>query len=273
MQRFTFSVAKFVCLRYDISMKILLSNDDGIDSIGIAALLKELAPLYEVMVSAPATQQSAVSKALTLYNPLRATPHNILGYPNVEAFAVSGTPVDCIRLGLGNLLSSMPDIAISGINVGHNIGTDTLYSGTCAAAQEAAVRGIPAIALSCCSFRPEHIDTAAKIAHTMIQVLKNHPLPFGAYYNVNVPDLPMEQIKGIRQTKLGIVEYENEYIKREDNIGRDYYWAPRLKISNLQDKDTDERWSKEGWVTVTPLTFNNAVTGVSLEELTIDGSV
>ncbi len=254
-------------------MKILLSNDDGIDSIGMAALIKELSPLYEVMVVAPATQQSAVSKALTLYSPLRANAYSLRDFPTVEAYAVSGTPVDCVRLGLGNLISSRPDIAISGINIGHNVGTDTLYSGTVAAAQEAAIRGIPSIALSCCSFKPEHMDTAARVAHTVIAILKSNPLPFGAFYNVNVPDLPYSKLKGIRQTELGLVEYDEEYIKRIYNIDRDYYWAPRIKHKDLENKDTDERWIKEGWVTITPLTFNNRVREINLEGIELDSTV
>lgn len=248
-------------------MKILLSNDDGIDSIGILELLKVLSPQHEVAVAAPATQQSAVSKALTLYSPLRAKKHSIAGFERIEAYAVSGTPVDCVRLGLGNLISRKPEIAISGINIGHNLGTDTLYSGTCAAAQEAAVRGIPAIALSCASFSPKHMDTAARIAPIIIELLKRHPLPFGAYYNVNVPDLPFEQLKGLKQTALGVVEYAETYERRTDTIGRDYYWAPREKLSLTDGRDTDERWIKEGWVTITPLTYNNSLNDMRLEGL------
>lgn len=248
-------------------MKILLSNDDGIDAIGIRELLKALTPIHEVSVCAPMTQQSAVSRALTLYSPLRAQKRVIAGFEDIEAWAVGGTPVDCIRLGLGNLCSTMPELVISGINIGQNMGTDTLYSGTCAAALEAAVRHIPAIAMSCCSFDPKHMDVAARIAVLMADYTIKNPLPFGAFYNVNVPDVPFEQLKGIRQTNLGVIEYEKEYICRQDGIGKDYYWAPRVKLAQAGPRDTDERWNAENWVTVTPLSFNNAVPNISMAGL------
>ncbi|MDO4543848.1 MAG: 5'/3'-nucleotidase SurE [Clostridia bacterium] len=246
-------------------MNILISNDDGIGAVGIKALVDELSSKHSLTVVAPAIQQSAVSKALTLYSPLRAERVTLSGHEEIEAFAVMGTPVDCIRLGLGNLISQKPDLVISGINVGHNVGTDTLYSGTCAAAQEAAIRGFNSLALSCCSFKPRHMDTAAKVGARMIEYIKKLPPPFGVFYNVNIPDLPFEELKGIKRARLGIVRYEDEYIRRVDTIGRDYYWAPRQKINDLKNEDTDERWVFEGYVTITPLSYNNDVKSLVLE--------
>ncbi|MDO4564329.1 MAG: 5'/3'-nucleotidase SurE [Clostridia bacterium] len=248
-------------------MNILLCNDDGIDAIGIRTLINALAPCHRVCVVAPAVQQSAVSKALTLYSPLRAERRLLPDHPEIEAYAVMGTPVDCIRLGLGNLIKEGPDMVISGINIGPNLGTDTLYSGTCAAAQEASLYGLNSIALSCRSFNPKHMETSAMIGLRMAAYAAGRPLPFGAYYNVNVPDLPYESLLGIKLTQLGILRYEDEYIRRTDTIGRDYYWAPRQKLSELDGADTDERWIAEGYVTVTPLSYNNEVCGLDVEGL------
>lgn len=237
-------------------MRILLTNDDGIGAIGLMALVKRLAPKHELFVSAPDGQRSAVSKSLTLYTPLRAERRTLEDYPAVTAYAVSGTPVDCVRLALGNLMPVQPDVCISGINIGHNLGTDTLYSGTCAGANEAAIRNIPAIAMSCCSFHPEYMATAAQVAEEMLTFLERHPLPFGSFYNVNVPDKPYAELKGIRRACLGILEYETEYVERVDSIGKPYYWAPRRKLKKLEMENTDEYWAEQGYVTLTPLTYN-----------------
>ncbi len=239
-------------------MRILLCNDDGIDAAGIRALLAALAPHHTVAVCAPERQQSAVSKALTLYTPLRAERRVLSGYPDVPAYAISGTPVDCVRLGLGNFLDARPDLCISGINLGPNLGTDTLYSGTCAAAGEAAVRGIPAIAVSSISFAPKHLDAAAQVALQMVDFVSRHPLPMGVYYNVNVPDAPFAALRGLRKTGLGVIAYRERYEERIDTIAHPYFWAPREKLLPTTERDTDERWTAEGWVTVTPLTYDNA---------------
>lgn len=246
-------------------MRILITNDDGIDANGIRALIDRLSPNHTLYVIAPDTQRSAVSKSLTLYAPLRAEPRKLEGHPEVLAYAISGTPVDCVRLALGNLVPEMPDLCISGINIGHNLGTDTLYSGTCGGACEAAIRGIPSVAMSCCSFQPKHMDTAARVAEEMISFSEKYPLPFGTFYNVNVPDVPYEQLRGIRKTELSVVEYETRYEERKDPIGRPYYWAPRRKLVPMEPLDTDERWTSEGYVTLTPLTYNN-VCGTYLNE-------
>ena len=239
-------------------MNIFLANDDGIDAAGLYALVCRLAPKHRLFVCAPQSQQSAVSKALTLYEPLRAEKRSFGDFPSVEAWAIKGTPVDCVRLGLGNFVSIQPDLAISGVNQGPNLGTDTLYSGTCAAAQEAALRGIPSIALSDCSFRPQYFDTAAALIDGLADTIATLPLPFGCYLNVNVPDLPHAELKGLRLTRLGQVLYEDRYERRVDTIGHEYWWAPRERLNDEHYRDTDEYWIKRGYATVTPMSFNNA---------------
>ena len=236
-------------------MKILLINDDGIDAFGIRSLMRTLSKEHTVWVVAPDRQRSAVSKAMTLNMPLRAVPKEIEGV--ALAYAVDGMPVDCARLGLGNLVPEQPDLVISGINHGPNLGSDTLYSGTCAAAQESALMGIPTIAMSLDKRNPVHFETACAVTERMIGVCMRHPLPFGMFYNVNVPDLPVEELKGYRVTGLSLVRYKKTYEDREDPLGRPYYWAPRGRLMCDLNDDTDDAWMRKGYVTVTPMGFHS----------------
>ena len=153
------------------------------------------------------------------------------------------------------------------INHGPNLGSDTLYSGTCGAAQQAAILYTQAIAMSLDHRNPTHFETAAAVTIRMIDVVKKHPLPFGMFYNVNVPDLPTEEIRGYRVTNLAYVRYNGVYERREDPLGRPYYWVPRGKLPCKEDEDTDYAWMKKGYVTVTPMSFDSAKLGaVDLSE-------
>ena len=236
-------------------MKILLVNDDGVDAIGINSLICALSNEHTVWAVAPDRQRSAASMAMTLETPLRAVSRTIEGAE--IAYAVDGTPVDCARLGLGNLVPEKPDLVISGINLGPNLGTDTLYSGTCAGAQQAAILGVQAIAMSLDHRNPTHFETAVAVTKHMIGIAERRPLPFGMFYNVNVPDLPPEEIKGFRVTGLAMVNYNGVYERREDPLGRPYYWVPRGKLPCDPDEDTDYAWMKKGYVTVTPMGFHS----------------
>lgn len=236
-------------------MKILLVNDDGIDAVGINSLIQTLSEAHTVWVAAPDRQRSAASCSMTLETPLRAVSRVLKGAE--VAYAVDGTPVDCVRLGLGNLVPEQPDLVISGINLGPNLGSDTLYSGTCAGAQQAAIRGVQAIAMSLDHRDPTHFETAAAVTQRMIGIVERHPLPFGMFYNVNVPDLPKEEIKGYRVTGLAMVNYNGVYEQRVDPLGRPYYWVPRGKLPCDPNEDTDYAWMKKGYVTVTPMGFRS----------------
>lgn len=236
-------------------MKLLLSNDDGVFADGIRALCAKLYREHEVSVSAPDVERSCVSRAMTLFSPLRAKRVELVGLSEVPAYAVSGTPVDCVRLGMGNLFGE-PDMVISGINIGSNLGTDALYSGTVAAAHEAALLGIPAIAVSICSFHPKHLDAAAEFALRAVDYVSKNKLPFGTVLNVNVPDLAMEDIKGVKLVPAGVVQYKLAYIERKDPSGEPYYWPPRGRLPHDPDLLDDERFAAEGYVTVTPLTYD-----------------
>ncbi len=236
-------------------MKILLSNDDGVCSEGIRVLAEALSKRHDVCASAPDCERSAVSRGMTLFSPLRAEPYILPGLPDVPAYAVNGTPVDCVRLGLGNLF---PDakVVVSGINHGANVGTDVLYSGTVGAAHEAALLGIQAVAVSVNAFAPTHFDTAARAAVWAVDYVSEHPMPYGTVLNINVPDLPASKIRGIRKAPTSVVQYTLKFVEREDPMGRKYYWPPRGRISNAEGLDLDERWLNDGYIVCTPLTYD-----------------
>ena len=236
-------------------MKLLLSNDDGVFASGIRVLAETLSKTHEIFVSAPDAERSGVSRSMTLFEPLRAKPTKIEGLPEIPAYAVSGTPVDCVRLALGNLFPA-PDLVVSGINLGPNLGTDVLYSGTVAAAHEAALLGYQSIAVSCLSYHGRNIETAARIAALAVDYVAKHPFAFGTLLNVNVPALPFEELKGVKIAPVFVQQYALTYIEREDPMGRKYYWAPRGCTSCSEGMDVDDRWANEGYVTLTPLTYD-----------------
>ena len=247
-------------------MKILLSNDDGVFATGIRALATELSKENEIYVAAPDSERSAVSRAMTLFSPIRARKTTIKGLPDVPAYAISGTPVDCVRLALGNLFPN-PDLVVSGINHGPNLGTDVLYSGTVAAAHEAALLGYQSIAVSCLSYDAENIETAARVAAIAVEYVSKHPMAFGTLLNVNVPGVPFEELKGVKVAPLSVQQYALEFVEREDPMGRTYYWAPCGCTTNTDGLDEDNRWAREGYVTLTPLTYDLTHTS-RLEEMT-----
>lgn len=236
-------------------MKIMLTNDDGVFAEGIRVLADALKTEHTLTVCAPERENSCVSRSMTLFSPLRANRVSMRGLDTIPAFAVNGTPVDCVRLGLGNLFPK-PDVVVSGINIGPNIGTDVLYSGTVSAAQEATMLGIQAIAVSCCSFRPQHLETAAYAAKWGVDYIKDHPLPWGKVLNINAPDLPIEEIKGVRLAPTGIISYALKFIEREDPSGVPYYWPPRGRKNEMINGKTDEELSQQGYITVTPLGYD-----------------
>ena len=243
-------------------MDLLLTNDDGIHSPGLLALLRELLPDHRLFVSAPDRQRSAAGASMTSRADLYAEPTFFPDYPGVAAYAVSGTPVDCVRLGFGRLFPR-PDAVISGINLGPNLGTDVLYSGTCSAAQEAAIHGYPALALSLDGRHDRpfiHFETAAKLVRRGLELLREKPLPFGGYYSINVPDLPLEAVKDIRYGHLGKVLYEAAYEERKDEAGRLVYYECGERIPNGDEmRDTDEYWLARGYATITALGFDCAI--------------
>ena len=243
-------------------MNLLLTNDDGVDSPGLLALIRELSPDHTLYVSAPDRQRSAAGASMTIRAPLTAKPVTFPDHPTVRAYAVSGTPVDCARLGFGHLFPGT-DAVLSGINLGPNRGSDVIYSGTCGAAQEAAIHGYPALALSLDGSHKRpfvHFETAARLARRGLDLLRERPLPFGSYYSINVPDLPFEELQGVRYGHLGKVLYETAYEERQGEGGELVCFECGERIPNADEfRDTDEYWLERGYATVTALGFDCAV--------------
>ena len=233
-------------------MKILVSNDDGIFSPGIAALANALAKMGEVIVCAPEREQSAVSRSVTMYRPLRLEKVEVFGMP-FPSYTVDGTPTDCVKLALDKLLQGKPDLVVSGINRGANLGSDVLFSGTVAAAMEGAMQGIRAVAVSLEGRRDWNFERAAKLALIAIEAAKDCPLPFGTLMNVNVPDFTP---KGYKLTPMGVLDYGESYVERADPRGRRYYWLSGKKKPAQEQADTDDAWLERGYVTITPVKFD-----------------
>ncbi len=238
-------------------MHILISNDDGINAPGLIALVRALSKKHELYVVAPKYTQSAVSRKVSLWTPIYVEKRTLPEFPQVWAYAVDGTPVDCVRLALGNLLPVKPDLCVTGINYGYNIGTDTLYSGTAAAAIETAVNGISAVAVSCgAENKGEWMETAGEIASRMAEFYPNHPLPVGAFYNVNVPDIPLSSIKGAKAATLSRIPYDLPYEHTQDENGDPYYITHWTKQPET-DPNSDRAAVYSGYVSVSVLTYGH----------------
>ncbi|MAG75277.1 MAG: 5'/3'-nucleotidase SurE [Colwelliaceae bacterium] len=231
-------------------MRILLSNDDGVHAEGIKVLYEELSKFADVTLVAPDRNCSGASNSLTLLNPLRA---QILDNGFIS---VNGTPTDSVHLAISQLMHPAPDLVVAGINNGANLGDDTLYSGTVAAATEGRHMGLPAVAVSLVGKDEKYYQTAAVIAANIIKRLKQHPLPSDQILNVNVPDLPLSDVKGIQVTRLGH-RHKAETMKRmEDPWGRSIYWYGSLGAELDAGEGTDFNAVANGYASVTPLTVD-----------------
>ena len=228
-------------------MKILISNDDGYQSPGIRCLADALSALGQVTVVAPDRDRSGASNSLTLDNPIRATTAGD-GFIRVD-----GTPTDCVHLAITGLLEEEPDMVVSGINAGANLGDDVLYSGTVAAAMEGRFLGLPAIAISLVTQLPTHLETAARVARELVGRLQQDPLPADTILNVNVPDLPWEKIGGMQATRLGHRHKSEPVIRATDPRGRPIYWVGPPGREQDAGEGTDFFAVRHGFVSVTPI--------------------
>jgi len=228
-------------------MRILLTNDDGIHSQGLTVLRDALGSLGEVYVVAPEGERTCISHAITVRSPVR------LWQVGERAWATDGTPVDCIHLALKVLLGGRPDLVVSGPNNGPNMGEEVFYSGTVAAALEAAFMGIPAIALSLAARRDHLYRTAAEVALRIAKRLIQDPLPPRTALNVNVPNLPVEAIKGFKVTRLARRIFPNEVKEGVDPRGGKYYWIGGPEPEFHPEEGTDAHAVSHGYVSLTPL--------------------
>ena len=241
-------------------MKILLSNDDSVFAQGIATLHSALAEHHDVTVIAPDRNCSGASNALSLHQPLR------IQKMDSGFYAVNGTPSDCVHLGINCFLEEDPELVVSGINHGANLGDDVIYSGTVAAATEGRYMGLPAIAVSLCNYDGGHFETAAKVVVEIIQKLVAHPLPSNQILNINVPDLPYEQLAGVKVTRQGRRHRAEGMVKSQDAFGREIYWYGPAGAEQDAGPGTDFHAIANGYCSVTPLSVDMTARD-SIEEM------
>ena len=228
-------------------MKILVSNDDGYLATGINVLTAALEEVADVVVVAPDRNRSAASNSLTLKVPLRVSEVA----PN--RYKVDGTPSDCVHLALTGFLDFVPDLVVSGINHGANLGDDVIYSGTVAAAMEGRFLGLPTIAVSLVGNELQHFDTAAAVASELVQKIERAPLASDVVLNLNVPNIALSELKGVQATRLGFRHKSEQILKDTDPYGRPIYWVGPAGEGQDAGEGTDFFAVRQGFASVTPL--------------------
>jgi len=231
-------------------LRILLSNDDGYQADGLATLALSLKDLADIVIVAPDRNQSGASHSLTLNTPLR------VAKSRDGMYYVNGTPTDCVHLALTGFLDEDPDMVIAGINHGANLGDDTLYSGTVAAAAEGRYLGLPAIAVSLVGEEARHFDTAGRAIRELVQQVESHPLAPDTALNINVPDVPWEQLRGFQATRLGCRHRAEPTVESHDPRGRPLFWVGPAGSGQDAGPGTDFHAIENGYVSVTPLRFD-----------------
>lgn len=235
-------------------MRILLTNDDGIFAPGLLDTKRALAGLGEVVVVAPQVQQSGAAHAITVHGPLTCSRVHLDG--EFLGHGVEGKPADCVKLGICEILDQPPDLVVSGINLGANAGIDVLYSGTVAAAVEGAFFGIPSLAVSAQHSEEMDFALAARVARWVIDAILAHGPRPGRVYNINIPVLDAGWPKGIRAVKHSVRTSRDQYERRQDPRGRDYFWLKEPEFSPEPPLDTDAGVLAAGYVAVTPLHYD-----------------
>lgn len=240
---------------------ILVTNDDGISSPGLLALKQQLEPLGQVIVLAPERNWSATSHAKTMHKPLRVTEVTLAD--GSKAYTCSGSPTDCVAMAMGGALHAKPDLVVSGINMGHNVGIDITYSGTVACAMEAVILGVPGVAVSSVYPTQAKGDLAeihrlsGAVARDVAQRALKFGLPSQTLINVNIPGIPPHEVAGVRITRMGGRRYDiGEVIERSDPYGRPYYWLGGSHPIDEDDLATDVGAVKHGYISVTPITLD-----------------
>lgn len=235
-------------------MRILLSNDDGVHAPGLKAMYDELKKLGKVVVVAPLEEKSTTGHSLTLHKPLR------LIQMGKDFYGVSGSPADCVYVGIRQVLGGIPDLVVSGINRGANLGQDIYYSGTVSAAREACILGIPSLAVSLAvnfakthSEAQIHYSTAAKVALQFLRDFDRRQIPVHTLLNLNVPDVPFKSVKGIEVARQGFRYYSGTVLKRRDHRGKDYFWVGGQYKGFKKVDGTDVTIVDRGFASITPL--------------------
>ncbi|NPV52333.1 MAG: 5'/3'-nucleotidase SurE [Firmicutes bacterium] len=236
-------------------MTVLVTNDDGIYSDGLRAVVRALKEISRVIVCAPDRERSATGHAITVFRPLRVE-SVILSDLDVEAWMVDGTPSDCVKLACEVLLAEPPNVVVSGINRGPNLGMDVLYSGTVSAAIEGAIMGIPSMAVSVAAFEDCNYSGASAFATRMVKKVVDGILPANTLLNINVPSMEDSEIAGVAVTKLGTRKYKDVFDKRIDPRGRTYYWLAGEMVECDKCDDVDAVAIKNNMISVTPIHFD-----------------
>jgi 5'-nucleotidase len=235
-------------------MKILLTNDDGIHAAGLYALHKALKSDHDLHIVAPEAEMSAVGHAITLVDPIRVKAVHKGGI--FFGHAVSGTPADCVKIAVQEILDPPPDIILSGINLGNNVGVNVLYSGTVSAATEGAFLGIPSAAISLGIQKKPDFDFAARFSRRVIRLLVESDLKDGTALNVNIPPVPAEEISGVCLARQGTSRFEERFEKRRDPRGNVYYWLSGETFIENGNPHNDSAALKRNKITITPIHYD-----------------
>lgn len=230
--------------------RILLTNDDGYQALGLHRLIDVFREGADLFVVAPLQEMSGVGHAITIRQPLL---EKKCLYEGLEIYAISGTPADCVKLAYANIMNEQIDLVVSGINQGSNTGVNIFYSGTASAAMEAALLGIPALAVSLASYTSANFGPAAHYAQYVAEMILRDGLPKRVFLNMNVPNLPIEDIKGIQLTRQGPCIYKDEYVAYSDPRGNRFYWLHGNRLDIDPEPDEDDAAISEGWISITPV--------------------
>lgn len=234
---------------------ILVTNDDGITSPGIKALVNAVKDLGKVVVVAPDSPQSGMGHAITIGEPLRLHKSDVFG--DIEAYECSGTPVDCVKLARDIILHRKPDICVSGINHGANHSINIIYSGTMSAAMEAAIEGVPSVGFSLLDYRYEaDFSVAAAVANTITKKMFHTQLPKHTLFNVNIPKVDEASFKGLKVCRQAYAKWEEEFEQRKDPRGNDYYWMTGKFVNLDKGEGTDVQALADGYASVVPVKFD-----------------
>jgi len=234
---------------------ILITNDDGVTAPGIMNLVEAVKDLGKIVVVAPDKPQSGMGHAITIGQPLRL--HAVNAFPGIEAYACTGTPVDCVKLAVDKVLHRKPDLCLSGINHGANHSINVIYSGTMSAAVEAAIESIPSAGFSLLDYNIEaDFSGARKYTRMIVEKMLSTKLDKHTVFNVNIPSVPVELLKGVKMCKQAYAKYEEDFVERLDPNGRKYYWLTGEFVNFDKAKDTDVWALANNYVSVVPVQFD-----------------